>query len=1498
MIRRFALRIVTLLAIALLAIAVPGSAAAQFLIRPVAPPAGRMNREWQPYLFDRDAASRLDAARQAIDDGEYAQGVRLLMRLNRTLNEDVFLRAESKDSEYVSAKTTVRELLTTLPPEGRRTYRDLAETESETALRAARARGDAESLRVVADSYPGLAAGEAAAYELACRHLDRGDYLRSALLFERLIERPQSPGTVDSAMVRVLAAVAWARYGLVDRGLERLSDVNLQKVLAVSGTGIGREEFTRAEIARPLLMRLAYGEGANGPRRPLERPLEWRRPGGDGTGNLIARAAAPIDIDATAIDLIEAKPGTDRIGKTAATLIRRQFDDLVLKHDGTEFLQFPATYPLIVDGQVVVRSFDGISSFSAQSAARRWSSVRLPGAILGRVATHTDASRGPTVFARRQTSGLEVFTEERAWQDLATGTLTSDGEYAYAVELSGVSRPLVSSTPGLVGGTPFGSPSSNIIAAYSVDGGRLVMCSDPALETFFLGPPQPWGDRLYAIGEVKGEVRLHEFARRPGLGTLELVWSQSLVVPEMELRGDSLRRFAGLTPVVAGGVLICPTASGVVIAVDPASRRLLWESRYERNLENLNLTPRARLMARFGTGQFGVSSQDAVDRWAAGQVTISHDRVFVTSRDSDELLCLSLTDGELLWKTERGDSLYLASADEERVYLAGPTAFTALDAKTGEPAWPAPVPIKEPSGQGVRCGDVYHIPLRTGVISTISLEQGMVLTSSRCPDDLVPGNLAVADGVLVAQSPEHLIVFPPLAHIQTAANQFEQTDQTASALELKAASRLHLGDEEQGIELLRAAAQQKEATSARDRLFAYLEERLRIDPASKERLEELYGLGDAEDGDFDLQRRRAEMRLAAGETAEAVKTFLNLAVDTPPGELERIDKLWSASRLHRIAGRLAEIYAGADPATRLLLDRTVIDDIGREVFSTDEPDRHRRFVDGTRPFGAARPYQEQWINSLSAERRWSEAEREIQSLVVPEEERRERLAVLYRRAELPYAEAANRADPDAVKAVSVENDRRWTTRPLPNVPDTTYEVQQIGAFPPQFDLWNAQIESDRTTMSLSDGKGSVRFRLDIRPDDETIDPRADTTNNKILIDGHIAVAVLTDRFVVFDLLSDPRSPRRLYAGQLQPRRGEDGSRRITIGQVQQGGRIQIIATDPDGFEFPDVGPLIGRQLMVQSERELRAVDVLTGKTIWTRGGIAPRSETLGDQKYVISIPPRSDRALVLRTVDGAKIGWSDVPENYLWEATHGRHVVIGATNANNQYGLAAIPLGEGTDARPRWFRRIGERSQIVRVGAAELSSDHISAAELAVEELAVKDEDGTVRIIRVSDGHEVLSTRLPIEVRRSPISDFVVMRTQSRYLLFWRLRDQLSRSFVSLPTNRSDYGKVDGPIVAIDRDSGEVEWSRMLRGTGVFYNQPRGLPLVFLFGKAGTAEDASRNLHVTALDLSTGDIAFNSSEITRLYPFELRSAGRAEPQGVDLLLPRGSVRIQPEARNP
>ena len=176
---------------------------------------------------------------------------------------------------------------------------------------------------------------------------------------------------------------------------------------------------------------------------------------------------------------------------------------------------------------------------------------------------------------------------QRIWDDATYGTLSSDGRLVFVIE----------ELPLGVSGGPYGvidvrrrsqrsvesehhQPACGLRHPYrqAVNGSWAARrrCSEP--DTFFLGPPLPLRGQLYVMAEVKDEMRLLALDATTG----KRLWSQQLAMVESNITQDPARRLAGVSPSYSDGVLICPTGAGCVVAVDLATRSLLWGYIYPR----------------------------------------------------------------------------------------------------------------------------------------------------------------------------------------------------------------------------------------------------------------------------------------------------------------------------------------------------------------------------------------------------------------------------------------------------------------------------------------------------------------------------------------------------------------------------------------------------------------------------------------------------------------------------------------------------------------------------------------------------------------------------------------------------------------------------------------------------------------------------------------------------------------------------------------------------
>ena len=153
-----------------------------------------------------------------------------------------------------------------------------------------------------------------------------------------------------------------------------------------------------------------------------------------------------------------------------------------------------------------------------------------------------------------------------------------------------------------------------------------------------------------------------------------MLWSQQLAIAERDILADPWRRLSGASPSYADGVLVCPTSTGAVVAVDLATRSLLWGYRYDRqsssSMQANMLLMQMRLM--------GYHTASPTGHWLDASVSIAGGRVLLTPLESDALHCLNLADGKLLWKLDRQDELYVACVHRDNVVLVGPNDVRAV----------------------------------------------------------------------------------------------------------------------------------------------------------------------------------------------------------------------------------------------------------------------------------------------------------------------------------------------------------------------------------------------------------------------------------------------------------------------------------------------------------------------------------------------------------------------------------------------------------------------------------------------------------------------------------------------------------------------------------------------------------------------------------------------------------------------------------------------------
>ena len=267
--------------------------------------------------------------------------------------------------------------------------------------------------------------------------------------------------------------------------------------------------------------------------------------------------------------------------------------------------------------------------------------------------------------------------------------------------------------------------------------------------------------QLYAIAEIKDEIRL--LCLDPAKDG-KVVWSQQLAMVEQGVIQDPVRRLAGVSPSYADGILICPTGSGCAVALDLATRSLLWGYVYPQGDQQGN--------GRRWRGNQNLAYAFATylgppPRWLDGTAMIVNGRVLLTPAEADTLYCLNLADGKPSWDPkpradQSSDWYYIACVHQGKIVRVGRSTMDAVNLDDGKPAWEGRSVSFAPgnvTGHGFYAGNRYFVPLSTAEVAAVNLDSGKIVATAKSRKGAVPGNLVCYRGRIISQGLDGLEVY-------------------------------------------------------------------------------------------------------------------------------------------------------------------------------------------------------------------------------------------------------------------------------------------------------------------------------------------------------------------------------------------------------------------------------------------------------------------------------------------------------------------------------------------------------------------------------------------------------------------------------------------------------------------------------------------------------------------------------------------------------------------
>ncbi|MFO1095536.1 MAG: PQQ-binding-like beta-propeller repeat protein, partial [Planctomycetaceae bacterium] len=978
----------------------------------------------------------------------------------------------------------------------------------------------------------------------------------------------------------------------------------------------------------------------------------------------------------------------------------------------------------------------------------------------------------------------------------------------------------------------------------------------------------------------------------PGARGVTVAWSQALYNPTANLSNPAVgieRRLAGLTPSVSGDVVICPTGETTIVAVDRRRRALLWAHEYRRpsyDAPQQALAIRMLMNQQQSRGRIEDQLMDQLlqsDHWQDAAAVIAGEYVLCTPPDSQELLCLGLLDGKPVWRQPRGERQFIATVDQSRVVIVGQEQVEALQLESGAPAWNGVLPIPPPAGRGFRHGRLYALPLATGEVATMDLETGRLVARTPLPPESGRGNLLSADGRIVCQTADSVFGMQPLDQLtRDVESQLAAQPNDAAALMRRGEIHVHLGEEAPGLDDLRRAIVVDPKSPAGRLLATILIEGLRTNfDAYRGRAAEIEQLVTAPADQTLFHRLYAAGLQRRGEVAAALQQYLKYA-DTvsDDGGLLRVDGARQVRSPQWIAGRLDELLesAGTEERGRLQseLAKKVEDALANESTQRlavlrqviPEP-RERRRID----------------QQLAATAETSELQSELlllellkspdpQESAVATARLAERWLATGRRSDLLHQLLARLGGPlsaqaclngrtggelltawraDPPRAALIDAPDPWPTthvnvkEHVRNLPTMTYAVRQLGPRSELLRGWTFVTDPGGTKLMACDEWGRQLWQV---PTGRTgVLPGRQGPNYVRYIStyGRLLLLVAADQWTLLDAISLGDAPTVLAAERLVA----DGDGRQFIPNMPRGG--QPIRNrnrpwiDPQSGSVPmgNVGPIAGGMFVYQAGSQLTAIDVATGRPVWThdRPELTPGGDILADERTVIVWPPDSTDLQMFRAVDGSALGNARLPAHRELPQPEGI------------WGTGIVTTERGIDGRTLTLGMFDpvQQQQIWR-------RETVDVADWGVvdgHDFYVLQKDQWLRIIDGESGAIQAELQLPADGKATQAA--VWSDSQRWYVATYRETEE--RQF----PRSSQVTIVNGVVAAAARGSGELVWTVPVQRQLLHRDIPGGWPFLVLGtwsappGRTANERTATSTCTALLLEKSSGRILMETT---------------------------------------
>ena len=1450
----------------------------------------------------REHQSLLDSAQSRLELGQYPEAVEILQNILDQSAESVI---QGEDGEYRSVRWLTHRRISLLPDQARefyeKTYGPLAQKMLDDAYRSS----DFFKIREVAERYFHTPAGYEAANRIAAYHVDRGEFAVAATWYVRL----------ENTTARFVSDPLWKlKVGEVYRQAA-LNERELSSPVSIS-------EEDRRELQRRL-----PGHSLEQVREQWKRYLQeynppladWLFPGGSARRNGIPQGTAPLLMSDW------------QQGMTEHPRVRQQLSQLLEELEIDRSPIIPMMQPVTVGKRVVVRTLEGLKAIDVETGQLVWESHEKysPAMLLaGNSSSRQDNLNGVINIQVRLARGfggigwLNGANSFNAGQHPLTsllfrngvhGTLSSDGERVFVIERNAILSRLF---PGQYYNSLNLSSNdlyrrdwkSNRLTAYDLETGREVWhlggtqmnepIDPPLAGTFFFGPAFTDEGELFVIGEK--DNALHVYCLESATG--KILWSRLLAYTDAPIERDLGRRWWASQPAYAEGVLVCPTNLGLLVGIDRQSHDILWVSRY---LPRKVASQSQRFQRR--VNGFAMSNVGSLkDRWFATPPIIAGQTVIYAPLEEPTLLGFRLCDGEELWRnTGLQQGLYPLGTYKTDLIVVNKEDITGYDINTGEETWAVPFASfasqvdgakQMPCGRGLIVGNQVMLPFGQREIWFFDLDKKEFTSRTHVEESrLRLGNLVMAHGKLISAGPETIAMFQPRQLVeQKIVQRLQENPQDAWALmkqaKIYALDRQYEAGLEELVKIDEKTLEGEQRRQYREQMLECLSVMCREHPDRYE--EEFRQIPRYIETDSERQkflRLYASRMIYRKDDAKAFEAYAKLANFRSRALLEdslHLDASLSSRQDVWLHSQMKKLWDNSSGEVTSLIIRAVNEAVEQAVDSNDlQQMLHVVQVYGFHP--DIEPVYFRMVELAIEQQDYATAQFALNTMARQDDESIVATSIA-KRAELLYrfglhSDAAyymkilqeKPADLVLLDGLTVgewleEKEKEDWHGSIPadlssaSWRDEEFELIRIGSSSGNrlsgiVNLSESELPFYREHRFLFRSRDN---RLDIirLRDDQLIwsIPLQQTASSAatnvlpIRIDGHLLTLYYKGMVQCYSLPDQ----RLVWARPLSDR----SANRYTIQAAGQrlpalhkasyvASRLRI---NSSRRKFGPLAISTSHTLCYFSKQDLVAVDPLNGEVRWIRRGVPVGTVVYGDEQYLCLLTPNSSEVKILNTTDGRSVeagNFSSLINEAISVFNH--QFIVVQKNRSSILGLAAntmkIAAIDIVSRETVWEFSIG-------------SNDYVG--QLDEKSLIVLKEQGVFQVIALSDGElllegdiEMVKGLREVSVFRDARQIYLVLNTSTRQTSYLNLLNQ----------------RVNGYLVAIDRQTGEQNWKYATKGLNLILQDVNQIPVLLLAArKPERVHKLTLNMfRILMIDKQSGRAVFEKALTTQQPPNRL-----------------------------